>query len=172
MDHQIAHIVIQDEKLLSKVKALLEQIAGVGQVLDRADQEKAGIRHARSGDLVAVADARSWFSYYWWNDDAKAPDYARTVDIHRKPGYDPAELFVDPAIKCPTLSVAWFLLKKRLGMRALLQLTPLSGEQVRGSHGRVPEDSLDWPVLITGAKDGAAKQVASTEVFGYITKGF
>ena len=172
VDHQIAHIVVQDEKLLSKVKTLLEQTAGVGQVLDRNDQAKVGINHARSGDLIAVADARSWFSYYWWNDDAAAPDYARTVDIHRKPGYDPAELFIDPAIKWPALRVAWFLLKKSLGMRALLQLTPLTGEQVRGSHGRIPEDTLDWPVLIAGVKNGAAKQVASTEVFGYITKGF
>lgn len=168
VDHQIAHIVVQDEQLLSKVKALLEQTAGVGQVLDRNDQEKAGIQHARSGDLVAVADVRSWFSYYWWNDDAKAPDYARTVDIHRKPGYDPAELFIDPAIKWPALKVAWFLLKKRLGLRALLQLTPLSGEQVSGSHGRVPEDSRDWPVLIAGAKTILPLQISSQDVAAFL----
>ena len=40
----------------------------------------------------------SWFTYYYWLDDAKAPDFARCVDIHRKPGYDPAELFIDPEI--------------------------------------------------------------------------
>lgn len=169
VDHQIAHVIVQDSKLLSEVKSLLQNTIGVGQVLDRGDQAKFGINHSRSGDLIAVADARSWFSYYWWNDDAKAPDYARTVDIHRKPGYDPAELFIDPAIKCPALSVAWFLLKKRLGMRALLQVTPLSGEQVRGSHGRVPEDSRDWPVLITGKGKSLPESITSLDVANLIT---
>ncbi|MEI6597727.1 MAG: hypothetical protein WCL22_01660 [bacterium] len=134
--------------------------------------QRLGINHERSGDFIVVAKKNTWFSYYWWTDDERAPDYARTVDIHRKPGYDPTELFIDPAIKLPALKVAWFLLKKRLGLRALLQLTPLSGEQVRGSHGRVPEDSLDWPVLIAGAKEGMATQISSTEVLGVIIKGF
>ena len=172
VDHQVAHIVVQDEKLLPEVRALLEQTPGVAEVLDKAAQNSRGIGHARSGDLLAVADSRSWFSYYWWNDDAMAPDYARTVDIHRKPGYDPAELFIDPAIKWSAWKVAVFLLKKKLGLRALLKLTPLSAEQVRGSHGRVPEDSLDGPVLIGGAKEGMAKQISSTEIFGVIIKGF
>jgi predicted AlkP superfamily pyrophosphatase or phosphodiesterase len=171
VDHQIAHVVIQDEKLLLEVKALLEKTAGVGQVLDRNDQDKVGINHTRSGDLIAVADARSWFSYYWWNNDDLAPDYARTVDIHRKPGYDPAELFIDPAIKWPALRVASFLLKKRLGMRALLQLTPLSGEGVRGSHGRIPEDSLDWPVLIVGTGISMPWQISSLEVTALLVAG-
>lgn len=170
VDHQVAHVIVQDTKLLLEVKALLQNTMGVGQVFDRAEQEKVGINHPRSGDFVAVADTRSWFSYYWWNDETKAPDYARTVDIHRKPGYDPAELFIDSAIKYPALKVARFLLMKRLGMRTLLQLTPLSGEQVKGSHGRVPEDSRDWPVVITGKGASLPESMTSLDIAALITK--
>ncbi len=87
-----------------------------------------------------MADARSWFAYYYWLDDARAPDFARTIDIHRKPGYDPAELFIDPVLQLPKLRVARFLLQKKLGLRALLDVIPLDATLVRGSHGRVPAE--------------------------------
>jgi hypothetical protein len=95
-----------------------------------------------------VAAADSWFTYYFWNDDALAPDYARTIDIHRKPGYDPCELFIDPALAFPKLRIAKFLLKKKLGLRGLLDVIPLDASLVRGSHGRdkVPEN--ERPVLL------------------------
>ena len=106
-----------------------------------------GLDHPRSGDIICVADDRSWFTYYYWLDDAVAPDFARCVDIHRKPGYDPVELFIDPALKHPKLAVAARLAKKKLGMRYLMDVIPLDATLVKGSHGRVPEDRLDWPVL-------------------------
>ncbi|NBY42107.1 MAG: alkaline phosphatase family protein, partial [Verrucomicrobia bacterium] len=145
---------------------------GVEKVLDQEAQKKLGINHERSGDFIVVAKKNTWFSYYWWTDDERAPDYARTVDIHRKPGYDPAELLIDPAIKFPLKNVAWFLLKKRLGLRTLLKLTPLTGEKIKGSHGRVPEDSLDWPVMITSVNAEVPNSIGSTEVFSYIVQGF
>ena len=88
-----------------------------------------------------------WFSYPYWIDDDLAPDFARTVDIHRKPGYDPAELFVDPAIKWPKLKIAGKLAKKALGQRMLMDVIPLDASLVKGSHGRPPDSILDWPIL-------------------------
>ena len=82
--------------------------------LDEDGKRAYGLGHPRSGDLVAIADADRWFTYYYWMDDNVAPDFARCVDIHRKPGYDPVELFVDPEIKIPAAKIAWFLLKKKL----------------------------------------------------------
>lgn len=172
VDHQVAHVVVLDPAILAQVKAVLAKTPGVGQVLDAAGQQAAGIKHPRSGDLVVIADDHSWFSYYWWNDDKLAPDYARCVDIHRKPGYDPVELFLDPKITFPQLTIAWFLLKKLLGFKALMKVIPLDASLIRGSHGRVPEDSLDWPVLIGAAGSKLPAQIISTEVYGHLAAGF
>ena len=116
---------------------------------------------------MVVADARSWFSYYYWLDDAVAPDFARCVDIHRKIGYDPVELFLDPELCCPKLKVAWRLVKKKLGMRMLMDVIPLDASLVKGSHGRVPEDEGDWPVL---AGTGGGEVLEATGVFGELLK--
>ncbi len=147
-DHQLAHVYVNDASLIDQVRAVLEQTPGVQQVLGRVEKSHARLDHARSGDLVAVADARSWFTYYYWQDDARAPDFARCVDIHRKCGYDPAELFIDPAIRMPKLTLALKLARKKLGFRYLMDVIPLDATLVKGSHGRIPEDRRDWPVLI------------------------
>ena len=172
VDHQVAHVIVQDSSKLDEVRKILEGIDGVEKVLNQAAQSELGIKHERSGDFLVVAKKNAWFSYYWWLDDERAPDYARTVDIHRKPGYDPAELLIDSTIKFPLIDIAWFLLKKRLGLRALLKLTPLSGERIKGSHGRVPEDSLDWPVIISSQPSVIKPSCTSTEVHQYIISGF
>jgi hypothetical protein len=117
-------------------------------VFGKMEKHLHGLNHERSGDLIAIADAKSWFTYYYWQDDRKAPDFARCVDIHRKCGYDPAELFLDPAIKWPKLKIAGKLAKKALGQRMLMDVIPLDASLVKGSHGRIPEDRSDWPVLI------------------------
>ena len=104
-DHQISHVYVRDPARVPEVRALLEGVAGVGEVLDEAGKREYGLDHERSGELVLIAEPDSWFTYYYWLDDAKAPDYARTVDIHRKPGYDPVELFLDPAIRVPPLAL-------------------------------------------------------------------
>ncbi|MCE0496707.1 MAG: alkaline phosphatase family protein [Methylacidiphilales bacterium] len=148
-DHQVAHIYLNNRALESKVRTAIESEPGVELVLDRHAQTEWGIQHRRSGDLIAVARPRSWFTYYYWEDDALAPDFARTVDIHRKSGYDPAELFLDPKLRWPHLRIAAFLLRKKLGLRGLLKVIPLDAALVRGSHGRRPEDENDSPVLLT-----------------------
>ena len=123
-----------------EVKRLLEGLPGVERVLDDDGKRAAGLDHPRSGELVAVSRADRWFTYYYWLDDARAPDFARTVDIHRKPGYDPVELFLDPALRVPKASVGWRLAKKALGFRYLMDVIPLDASLVKGSHGRPTDD--------------------------------
>ncbi|MEI7651455.1 MAG: nucleotide pyrophosphatase/phosphodiesterase family protein [Verrucomicrobiota bacterium] len=172
VDHQVAHVVVLDPSVREQVRKVLLATPGVAQVLDAEGQAAAGIKHVRSGDFVVVADDHSWFSYYWWEEGDGDPDFARTVDIHRKPGYDPVELFIDPKIRFPMLSVAWFLLKKKLGFKALMKVISQDASLVKGSHGRIPEDSLDWPVLIAPVSAALPSQMASTDVYGQIAKGF
>lgn len=148
-DHQLAHIYVKDQQELESVRALLEKVEGVELLLDKDQQEAYHIRHERSGDLVAMADADSWFTYYYWLDDTKAPDFARTVDIHKKPGFDPVEMLVDPKFASPMLAAGWRLLKKKLGFRYLMDLIPLDASLIKGSHGRLAEDPDDHPVFIS-----------------------
>ena len=148
-DHQVAHVYVRARERLGEVKALLERTPGVEQVLDAEGQRAAGLGHPRSGELVAVSAADRWFSYYYWLDDERAPDFARTVDIHRKPGYDPVELFLDPALSAPKLRVAAALLKRALGFRTLLNVISLDAGLVRGSHGRLTDRPEDGPCVIS-----------------------
>jgi predicted AlkP superfamily pyrophosphatase or phosphodiesterase len=163
-DHQVAHVYIREPSRIAIVKALLERLPGVERVLDRREQATIGLDHERSGELVAIAAADRWFTYYYWIDDTRAPDYARTVDIHRKPGYDPAELFVDPALTLPQLRIASTLAKKALGFRYLMKVIPLDASLVRGSHGRVTDRLDDGPVFISSEKRAAHDVVESTAV--------
>jgi predicted AlkP superfamily pyrophosphatase or phosphodiesterase len=165
-DHQIAHVYVKNPARIPEVRALLEAVEGVEMVLDKEGKREHGLDHPRSGDLVAVSRPDRWFSYYFWFDDARAPDYARTVDIHRKPGYDPAELFVDPAIRVPALKVGATLAKKALGFRYLMDVVPLDGSMVRGSHGRLTDLVEDGPVFLTNRPDllPAEGAVPATEV--------
>ncbi len=175
-DHQIAHVYVKDPARVPEVRALLESVDGIEMVLDEEGKREHGLDHPRSGDLVAVSRPDRWFSYYFWLDDALAPDYARTVDIHRKPGYDPAELFVDPAIRVPALKVGATLAKKALGFRYLMDVVPLDGSMVRGSHGRLTDRFEDGPVLLTNRPDllpaegavpaTAVKEVVMEHLFG------
>jgi predicted AlkP superfamily pyrophosphatase or phosphodiesterase len=163
-DHQLAHIYVNDPTLQSEVQSLLESTTGVAKVLDREGKRSAGIQHERAGDLVAVATPNAWFTYYYWMDDRRAPDFARTVDIHRKPGYDPVELFLDPAIPLVKLKILWRLLQKRLGFRMLMDVIPLDASLVRGSHGASPPHPADHPVLITGRPSPLPATIKSTQV--------
>jgi hypothetical protein len=134
--------------------------------LGKAEKSAAGIDHPRAGDLMAVAKENAWFTYYYWLDDACAPDFARTVDIHRKPGFDPVELFLDPNIPLPKLKIAWRLLQKKLGFRMLMDVIPLDATLVKGSHGRRPADKKNWPVFITSQPEFlGTEQIESTDVF-------
>lgn len=153
-DHQVAHVYVQDQSRLAAVKALIENLDGVETVLDEEGKRAWGLDHPRSGELVAVSKPDRWFSYYFWLDDARAPDYARTVDIHRKPGYDPVELFVDPEIRFPMLAVGSRLIRRKLGMRTLLDVISLKDTKlVKGSHGRPTDDPDHGPLVISSRAD-------------------
>jgi predicted AlkP superfamily pyrophosphatase or phosphodiesterase len=168
-DHQVAHVYVNEPGLLDRVRSVLQLEEGIATVLDRTQQAALGINHARAGDLVAIADPRSWFTYYYWLDDAVAPDFARTVDIHRKIGYDPVELFIDPAIRLPALRAATFLLKKKLNIRGLLDVIPLDPTLVKGSHGRVPEQSKDYPVIVADRLAAPSSDgIKPTDVYGLL----
>ena len=152
-DHQIAHIYINDLSRLNEIRTLLESTPGIAKVLDATAKRDASLDHPRSGDLIALAHPNAWFTYYYWQDDARAPDFARTVDIHRKPGYDPVELFLDPHIRSPKLRIASTLLKRKLGLRALMQVTPLDASLVKGSHGILHNTPTEGPLFLTSAPD-------------------
>jgi predicted AlkP superfamily pyrophosphatase or phosphodiesterase len=157
-DHQVAQVYVRNPALLAAARELLENTPGVERVLAAAELWAPGPARERGGDLVAIAAPDAWFGYHFWDDDKRAPDYARTVDIHRKPGYDPAELFIDPALRFPRAKLAKFLLKKKLGLRGLLEVVPLDGSLVRGSHGRDQVPDGERPLVI-----GAPGPVAHAE---------
>jgi predicted AlkP superfamily pyrophosphatase or phosphodiesterase len=148
-DHQVAHIYVRDPRDVGAVRELLGSVAGVEQMLEGKGKEESGLDHERSGELVLVAAADSWFTYYWWLDDSRAPDYARTVNIHAKPGYDPCELFLDPVIRFPRLKIAGTLARKMLGFRYLMDVIPLDASLVKGSHGRITDDPAAGPLFMT-----------------------
>ena len=148
-DHQIAHIYLNNPAKMSQVREIVGFADGVADVLDEKSKINHHLDHPRSGDLIALAAPTAWFTYYYWLDDRRAPDFARTVDIHRKPGYDPVELFFDPAINFPKIAGARKLLAKKLGFRTLFDLIPLEASLVRGSHGARPVNAEDAPVLLS-----------------------
>lgn len=152
-DHQVAHVYVRNPARLGEVAALLSGLDGVERVLDAESKRAEGLDHPRSGDLVAISRASRWFAYYHWLDDQRAPDFARTVDIHRKPGYDPAELFLDPALRLPRLRIAGRLARKALGFRTLMDVIPLDAALVRGSHGLRPASAAEGPLIISSEPD-------------------
>jgi len=170
-DHQVAHVYLNDRSLEIEARALIETQPGIARVLGAEEKKELGLDHPRAGDLVALAAENAWFTYYYWLDDALAPDFARCVDIHRKPGYDPAELFLDPTLALPKLRIAWRLLQKRLGLRMLMDVIPLDAGLVKGSHGIRPAHRKDWPVLISERTDVFAESpLKPTQVFDVIQR--
>lgn len=113
VDHQLAHVFVKNAEDVEEVASLFRDHPLVEEVLVGAERQKYRLDHPRSGEVVLISKPDAWFAYYWWNDDAKAPKFARTVDIHRKPGYDPVEMFIDMPSKS----------------------TPLDATLVKGSHG-------------------------------------
>lgn len=169
-DHQVAHIYVNDSARRDEVRALLCATPGVEMVLGGDELCEAAINHQRSGELVAISTPDSWFAYPWWTDDSRAPDYARTVDIHRKPGYDPCELFLDPRLFTPKARIAWRLLQRKLGMRALIDVIPLDASLVKGSHGRVEAAHARRPLMMVDDPDSDEIEVRACDVQKFILR--
>ncbi len=170
-DHQVAHIYLKHPSDEKEVRLLLETVPGVEKVLGAKEKKEMQIDHPRAGDLIAVARENAWFTYYYWLEDAKAPDFGRCVDIHRKPGYDPAELFLDPKIPAVKLKILWRLLQKKLGFRMLLDVIPLDAQLVKGSHGRIPESPADFPIFISSRRELVPNgHLQSTDIYQLIKR--
>ena len=161
-DHQVAHVYINDPSVTNKVKSILGKTDGIELILDKEEQAKYHINHERSGDLVLMANKESWFTYYFWLDDSKAPDYARTVDIHKKPGYDPVEMFMSSKARA-----AYKLLRKKAALRYVMDVIPLDATLIKGSHGRINIAEEYYPVIITNKSLGKEK-IQATEVYDTI----
>jgi predicted AlkP superfamily pyrophosphatase or phosphodiesterase len=139
-DHQLAHIYVRDQSRIEEVRKMLQAVEGVARVVTPDELE---LDHPRSGELIALAEPDSWFTYYYWIDNSVAPDFARTVDIHRKPGYDPCELFITSPFRAIRK-----VIRKKLGFRYSMDVIPLDAGLVRGSHGLRPESPNDGPLII------------------------
>ena len=169
-DHQVAHVYVNGPEIKNDVRRLLERTPGVSAVLDDSGKTAEGLNHYRSGDFVVLANSNAWFTYYYWLDDALAPDFARCVDIHRKPGYDPVELFLNPQRKFIRAAILWRLLKKRIGFRMLMDVVPLDASLIRGSHGIRPASPDDAPIAITDGVDLGPTTLDSLEIRDLIAR--
>lgn len=157
-DHQVAHVYVAEAADISAVRELLDATAGVGKTFVGEERSEIGLDHQRSGEIIVLAKPNSWFAYPFWIDDQRAPDYARSVAIHHKPGYDPCELFVDPRIRFPMVRVIRKLIRKKLGFRMIMDLIPLNASLVKGSHGVPSTNPDDGPLLIGGGMPGPERR--------------
>lgn len=164
-DHQVAHVYINDASVTEKVRKLLKEVPGISLILDREAQAQYHIDHERSGEFVLMADEKSWFTYYFWLDDAVAPDYARVVDIHKKPGYDPVEMFMTSKARA-----GYKLLRKKAGFRYVMDVIPLDATLIKGSHGSIQTPNEYHPVLITDGKHNDTNKLVATDVYNVIWK--
>ncbi|WP_255445028.1 alkaline phosphatase family protein [Bacillus sp. TE8-1] len=148
-DHQLAHVYIQDSRDIGVVKEILERTPGIAEVWGEEEKRVHKINHELSGQLIAIAEPDSWFVYYWWLNDEQAPEFAYNVDIHRKPGYDPVELFVNPK----TFQI------------------PLEPERIKGSHGLPAKDKRDYvSLVVTGRDFELPDTLEATEVHDLLLK--
>ncbi|MDT8888268.1 alkaline phosphatase family protein [Aquirufa sp. LEPPI-3A] len=165
-DHQIAHVYCPDATVLDEVKLLLKQTKGIHTVLSGDELAAFHIDHPRAGDLVLIADNDAWFTYYYWLDDNKAPDFARCVDIFKKPGYDPVEMFMDPKNPFIKLRAAYKLARKLTGFRYRMDVIPLDATLVKGSHGSPFCNEAYYPLYI--ADNQSTDNMEPTEVYSLI----
>jgi predicted AlkP superfamily pyrophosphatase or phosphodiesterase len=168
-DHQVAHVYLNDHSLKNELVELFKSVEGIDKVLTDSDIKNEKLNHDRCGDIVLVAGENSWFTFYYWLDNTKAPDFARMVDIHKKPGYDPVELTTNPKDYLVIPKIILKLLKKKLGFRTLMNVIPLDASLIKGSHGRIPNSFVDYPIFATNNKNIDLEQgINSTDVFKLI----
>jgi predicted AlkP superfamily pyrophosphatase or phosphodiesterase len=152
-DHQFSHVFVagHDAETTARVAELFRAEPGIAEVLAGPERARYALDHPHSGDVVLISAPNSWQAYYYWLSDERAPAFARTVDIHRKPGYDPVELHVDPATK---------------GI-------PLDATLVRGSHGAPARDHAQRTVLVASQPILPARPTLSdTDVFDIVLGQF
>jgi hypothetical protein len=153
VDHQFSHVFVnhRDASVIGKVVELFRGQDGIAEVLAGADRGKYALDHERSGDVILISTPRSWQAYYYWLDDARAPKFARTVDIHNKPGYDPVEMHFDFKTKS----------------------IPLDATLVKGSHG-APTVTDEQRGVILSSQRGmfVERAMADTDVCDLVLRQF
>jgi len=153
VDHQFSHVFVRDrdEATVNRVVDLFRRREGVAEVLLGPERAKYGLDYPRSGDVVVVSTPNSWQAYYWWTDDKLAPPFARKVDIHQKPGYDPCEMHIDPAM---------------MGIS-------LDASLVRGSHG-APATHAEQRGVVLSSQRGVlvGSALADTDIFDLVLRQF
>ena len=150
-DHQIAHVYCRDAQAIDQARDALRDLPGIERLYIGDERSELGLHHPRSGEIIAIAESGTWFCYDYWLDAAKRPDFANSVEIHKKPGYDPRELFFDP--KGGKARAGKALLRKKLGLRYVMNPVPLDPSLVKGSHGRAPNKPEDGPLVICDQPD-------------------
>ncbi|MGM8224989.1 alkaline phosphatase family protein [Cellvibrio sp. ARAG 10.3] len=163
-DHQICHVYVQQTEKIPEIKALFEKQPGIARVLDDEGKRELGLDHPRSGELVLLAEESAWFTYYYWQEETRAPDFARCVEIHKKPGYDPCELFLDPRLRFPKLSVGARIAKKIAGFRYVMDVIATDPYLVKGQHGVSSSSPHAQPVLISNYGTNMPAKMAATDV--------
>lgn len=169
-DHQIAHVYVKNAKTIPKVAQILEQVPGIETVLYGSQRKQLSMTHPRAGDILLLADERSWFTYYYWENEAKAPDFARCVDIHKKPGYDPAELFFDPQRSFVKAHIAMRWLQKILGFRSSIDVIGTDASLVKGSHGRLPDSEEQGPMVLSNRPNWQIDRLKAIDFKAWILK--
>ncbi len=169
-DHQIAHVYCRSADDTASAREVLQGATGIARVLVGPERAEFGLDHPRSGEIVLLAERGRWFAHDWWTRADDAPDYQRTVDIHRKPGYDPRELFVDPSRPLMPLRIVAKLLARKLGFRALLDVVPLDTSLVRGSHGLPPSRPDDGPLLLSDGPHVAPAPATQLEIKPFLLR--
>jgi hypothetical protein len=150
VDHEIAHVYVGEKKDIPRVKDALAGLSGVGEILESGEMTEMGLNHPNSGELVIVAAEGKWFAYPWWRRPQEAPDYARHVDIHNKPGFDPCELFFG----WPPGSVG------------------SDTSRIRGSHGRIaPHRKTVWATTLNLPGEPADLMELAASVRGWLDQG-
>jgi hypothetical protein len=151
VDHQVGHVFVNDPADIGTVVDLFRKAEGIDAVLAGDARATFSLDHERSGEVILISDRHSWQAYYWWNDNERAPAFARTVDIHRKPGYDPVELHFDMATK----------------------QTPIDATLVKGSHGCPAIDEDQRGVLLSSERGVYVETpLADTDVFDIVLRQF
>lgn len=171
-DHQHAHVYVPDPADVPRVREVVGSQEGVARTLAGDERGEIGLDHPRSGEVVALSEPDAWFAYPYWLDDALAPDFARTIDIHRKPGFDPCEMFFDPGLLWPKGRAIRRLIQKKLGFRTLFDVIPLDPNLVKGGHGLPAPDPLDKPLLIADGPAPADGVLPTTAFHGMLLDAF
>jgi predicted AlkP superfamily pyrophosphatase or phosphodiesterase len=132
-DNQVAHVYVARGEDIPAVRAILEAVSGVREVFDTAAQVDLGIDHPRSGELIATSTPRAFFSYPYWFEANKQPDFADCVAVFDKIGTDTCELFLKPGL-AGKLHTAKRLAQLGLGLKVPFDIVDTNDANVRGAR--------------------------------------